>query len=135
MDFIQQNLLLVVLVVVSGGMLLASFQSSASELSPADATLKINREDALVIDVRSPGEFAEGHIADSKNLPLEKLNERLAEFEKFKSRPIILSCKSGARSGGACGILRKNGFEKVFTLAGGMTAGLQAGLPVKRGAK
>ena len=135
MDFIQQNLLLVVLVVVSGGMLLASFQSSASELSPADATLKINREDALVIDVRSPGEFAEGHIADSKNLPLEKLNERLAEFEKFKSRPIILSCKSGARSGGACGILRKNGFEKVFTLAGGMTAWLQAGLPVKRGAK
>lgn len=135
MDFIQQNILLVVLVIVSGGMLALSFRRAADELTPADATLMINREDAVVIDVRTAAEFAEGHIPNARSVPLDKLAERITEFESLKSRPIIVSCQTGARSGGASGQLRKQGFAKVFNLAGGIGAWRQAGLPVKRGAK
>lgn len=135
MDFIQQNLLLVALVVISGGMLLGSFRRAADELTPADATLLINREDALVIDVRTPAEFADGHLPNARNVPVDKIGERIAEFEAFKSRPLILNCQTGTRSGSACAQFRKAGFEKVFNLAGGVGAWRQAGLPVKRGAR
>lgn len=135
MEFIQQNLLLVALVVVSGSLLLASFRRAANELTPVDATLLINREDALVIDIRSPAEFADGHIPNARNLPADKLAERIGEIEKFKSRPLIVNCKSGMRSASACGQFKKFGFEKVFNLAGGVGAWQQAGLPIKRGAK
>lgn len=136
-EFIQSNLLLVVLTITSGGMLLWPMlnPSGAKELSPTDATLLINRENALFVDVRSPAEFSSGHVADAINIPREKLIERIAELEKFKDRPLILNCASGVRSGSACADLRKQGFEKVFSLAGGMNAWLQAGLPLKKGHK
>jgi len=135
MEFIQQNILLVAVAVVSGSMLLASFRRSADDLSPTDATLLINREDALVIDVRSPSEFAAGHIPEARNLPADKFDERLADFAKYKDRPVILNCQSGMRSGGACGKFRKQGFARVYNLAGGVGAWQQAGLPLKKGSK
>jgi rhodanese-related sulfurtransferase len=135
MEFIEQNLLLVALVVISGGMLLASFRPNPNELTPADATMLINREDALVVDIRAPAEFADGHIVEARNIPGDKLDERAGELEKFKDRPIILSCQTGARSTNACGRLRKHGFARVYNLAGGLGAWQQAGLPLKRGAK
>lgn len=136
MEFIQQNLLLVALAVVSGGLLiLPAFKRSGHEVSPAEATLMINRENGLVLDVRSVAEFAAGHIPEARNLPAEKLAERIGELEKFKERPIIVNCQSGARAGDACATLRKLGFEKVYNLAGGVGAWQEAGLPLKKGAK
>lgn len=134
-NFIQQNLLLVGLVVISGAMLALSFKRSPNGLSPANATLMINREDAVVIDVRAPGEFANGHIPQSRNIPADKIVERLGELEKVKGRPLILSCQSGMRTAGAAKALKAQGFDRVFTLDGGIAAWEQAGLPVKKGAK
>ncbi|QEL63973.1 hypothetical protein OTERR_04970 [Oryzomicrobium terrae] len=127
------NLAMMVTAAVAGGMLLSSFlRKSGSEVSATDATLLINREDAIVLDVRDPAEFAQGHIPNARNIPVDKLAERLGELDKFKERTVVAVCASGVRSGKACGELKKAGFAKVVNLAGGIGAWTQAGLPVSR---
>ncbi len=132
-EFLQQNIFLVALAAASGAMLLwTTLQSSGDGLSPAAATLKINRENALVIDVRESAEWSSGHIVDARHLALGQLEKRLHEIEKFKDRPVIVCCASGGRSAGAVSTLKKSGFTQVFNLAGGMAAWTEASLPVTR---
>jgi len=101
-------------------------------IDPMDATLKINHEDAVVLDIRSMKEFSDGHILNAENVPLNGLSNQLQKLEKHKQRPIIAVCRSGSRSQAACSTLRKAGFEQVFNLRGGMLAWENAGQPVKR---
>jgi rhodanese-related sulfurtransferase len=133
-DFLQQNMMWAGLAVVSGGMLLwTSLRGSGgSNLSPLQATLMINREDALVVDVREPNEFAAGHLPNARHIPLNAMGKRIGELDKYKDKPLIVVCHSGSRSGSACSALRKSGFEKVFNLAGGMASWEHAGLPVTK---
>ena len=138
MEFIQQNIYLVAIAIFSGAMLISTtFRNTggADALSPTQATLLINREDAQVIDVREPAEYAAGHLAESRNIPAGELLDRVSELEKFKDGPIILLCQSGVRSSGACPKLAKLGFAKVHSLSGGIESWVQAGLPIKKGAK
>jgi rhodanese-related sulfurtransferase len=65
---------------------------------------------AVIIDVRTAGEYANGHIKGSKNIPLDIINGRVAELKKA-SKPVITVCRSGARSGMAKGILASGGIE------------------------
>jgi rhodanese-related sulfurtransferase len=131
MDFVQQNLMWVILAAVSGAMLLAQvMRGGGANISIADATLKLNREDAVVIDVRETHEWDGGHIPSARHIALGQLGKRLHEIEKFKSRPIIVVCASGNRSSAACGTLKRAGFEQVFNLSGGIGAWSAAGLPV-----
>lgn len=102
-------------------------------VGPADATRMINHEDAMVLDVRSMAEFKNGHIVNAENAPLNSLKNHLKKLDKYKVKPIIAVCQSGSRSGSACTTLRKEGFEKVYNLQGGMMAWENANLPVKRG--
>jgi rhodanese-related sulfurtransferase len=137
MEFINQNILLIAVVVISGlGLLWPLIMGGAkNEVSPAQATLLINREDAHIIDVREADEFSGGHLPDAKNVPLAKLADRIGEIEKFKDKPVIVCCASGMRSGKACGELGKLGFAKVHNLAGGVDAWVGAGYPVKKGTR
>jgi rhodanese-related sulfurtransferase len=137
MEFVQQNILIVAVTAVSGGMLVWSFinRSGIPELTPAQATLLINREDARVLDVREVSEFAGGHLPEARNIPLDKLGERVSELEKSKESALLVCCASGVRSQRACGILKKEGFTRVHNLAGGVGAWQQAGLPLKKGNK
>lgn len=138
MEFIQQNIYLVAISIFSGAMLLSTtFRASSGKnaLSPTQATLLINREDALVIDVREPAEYNAGHLAESRNIPLGVLVDRIGEIEKFKDSPLILLCQSGVRSSGACTKLAKLGFSKVHNLDGGIESWVQAGLPIKKGTR
>lgn len=137
MEFINQNILLVSLVVVSGVSLLWPFlaRPSGNSVSPGEATQLINREDAHIVDVREADEFAGGHLPEAINIPAGKLTERLGELEKFKGKPLILCCASGMRSNKACGELKKQGFDKLFNLAGGVDAWVGAGYPIKKGGK
>jgi rhodanese-related sulfurtransferase len=134
MDFINQNVLLVGIVVVSGLGLLwpLVFRPVGRQVSPAEATLLINREDAQVIDVREPGEFSAGHLPAAINIPVGKLGERLSELEKFKSRPVIVCCAAGMRSNQACRELKKNGFESLYNLTGGLDAWVGASYPLSK---
>lgn len=138
MEFIQQNIYLVAIAIFSGAMLLSTtFRASSGKnaLSPTQATLLINREDAQVIDVREPAEYNAGHLAESRNIPLGVLSDRIGEIEKFKDSPLILLCQSGVRSSGACTKLAKLGFSKVHNLDGGIESWVQAGLPIKKGTR
>lgn len=133
--FIQNNLLLIGLAVVSGAMLLWSFignkLTGVTQVDTLEATRLIN-QDALVLDVREDKEFVAGHIPKARHIPLGALATRIAELEKFKSKPIIVNCRSGQRSARACGILKKHGFEQAVNLAGGIMAWESAHLPVEK---
>ena len=133
MEFIQENLLLVIAAAASGAMLLWSFMSDRvsgiSQLGTLEATRLIN-DDALVLDVREDKDWAAGHIPDARHIPLGALSSRLNELEKFKGKPIVVSCRSGHRSGRACAMLKKSGFENVHNLAGGIIAWEKASLPI-----
>jgi rhodanese-related sulfurtransferase len=133
MQFLQQNWMLVAVAAVSGAMLLWSFiGSKLSGVEQAD-TLKATRlynDDALVLDVREDKEYAGGHIPRARHIPLGQLAGRMQELEKFKSKPILVTCRSGHRSARACGMLKKAGFETVYNQAGGILAWERANLPV-----
>lgn len=136
-DFLQQNIILVALVIISGTMFLWPFlrRSGAKEISVGDATLMINRQNAVVLDVRAPAEFAAGHLADAINVPTDKIADRAGDLEKYKGRPVIVTCQTGVRSSSACSALRKLGFDQLYNLAGGLGAWQQAGMPLRKGNK
>ncbi len=69
-------------------------------------------DSAFLVDVRTAGEFAEGHVKGSVNIPLDRVP---AELEKFKNKKnIVVFCRSGGRSGQAKSILEQNGFTNVI---------------------
>ena len=138
MEFIQQNIILVILAVLSGGLVVATFlqrQGGHNSVSANQATQLINREDAQILDVREPDEYVTGHLPESRNIPLGRLDERAGELDKLKDSPLILVCQNGARSSGACKQLEKLGFTKAKNLEGGINAWRIAGFPLKKGAK
>ena len=92
----------------------------------------LNRENGVVVDVCEPKEFALGHIPNAVHLPLSSLNSRLRDLEKYKDKPVIVSCRSGNRSLKGAVILRKHGFATVYNLAGGMQAWERDNLPVEK---
>jgi rhodanese-related sulfurtransferase len=67
---------------------------------------------AVIIDVRTPQEYNEGHISQSLNVPLQQIESRINTIKK-KNKVVITCCRSGARSGRAVAILKRNGIEAV----------------------
>ena len=136
MKFVQENILLIVVALVSGAMLLWPYVrrvGAGAGVSTAQATHLINREDALVLDVRDPGEFGAGHILGAKNLPLSRIDAGGAEIAaKRKDKPVIVYCDTGNRAAKAAAALKSQGFAKVVSLSGGLGAWQQAGLPVEK---
>ena len=102
-------------------------------MSAAQATQLINREDALVLDVRDPGEYGVGHILGAKNVPMSRIGAAGSEIAaKRKDKPVIVYCDNGNRAVKAAAALRSQGFGRVVSLAGGLGAWQQAGLPVEK---
>lgn len=138
MEFIKSNVWLIGLAIGSGLMLLLPmFKKSAGgvpNLTATEAVTLINRSHALVLDVRDDAEYANGHIADAKHIPVADLATRLDELKKYKSKAILVNCQRGARSAKACDILRKAEFTQVHNLQGGLNAWLAAKLPVVKSA-
>jgi rhodanese-related sulfurtransferase len=135
MDFILKNWALVLIAAVSGGMLLWPLVRKSAGgpwVSTLQATQLMNREDALVVDLRPAAEFAQGHILGARNIPLADLAKRAGELDKFKAKPVIVHCGHGNSSGAGVALLRGNGFGNVVNLAGGYAAWQQAGLPVEK---
>jgi rhodanese-related sulfurtransferase len=120
---------------VSGAMLLWPYVRRANagpSVTPSQATQLINREDALVVDVRDPGEYGASHILGAKNLPLSSIGSGAQLAAKRKDRPLIVYCDTGNRSGKAAAALKGQGYTKVLNLSGGLGAWQQAGLPVEK---
>lgn len=72
---------------------------------------------ALLLDVRTPGEYAEGHVPGAKNLPLQSL-EGIAALSPAKDAPLYVYCRSGARSSQAASQLQRMGYTQVTNIGG-----------------
>ena len=135
-EFLLNNIALVALFLASGALLvwpdISPFMGGAQSIGTLEATRLMNQAGSLVLDVRETAEFAAGHLPRARHIPLAELGKRLDEIAKFKDKPVIVTCRSGARSGAACRTLRKAGFTNVHNLKGGVPAWEQASLPVER---
>ena len=135
-QFLQNNIWTIFIALTSGMMLFWSFFGNRlrgiKEVDHTAALQLINHKDALVLDVREQNEYDSGHVLKSKHIPLGKLSERIGELEKFRERPIVVICRSGNRSGMACGLLGKQGFAQAYNLEGGVLAWQKANLPLER---
>jgi len=100
------------------------------KVSPQDAIDLINRQHAVVVDVRTEEEFAKQHINNAKNIPLSELENQINQLMKYKQKPIILTCNTGQRTIIAGVKLKKHGFESVYSLHGGLKAWLALNLPL-----
>ena len=85
-----------------------------------------------LLDIRDEKEFAAGHLPRARHIPLADLPTRAAEIQKFKDKPVLVTCRTGNRSSSAVRELKKLGFTNVFQLKGGLAAWEQASLPVER---
>ena len=102
-----------------------------ARLSTTDAVQLINRERAVLIDVSEPAEYAAGHPAGSKSVPLGGLEASTA-LPKNKALPLVVVCPTGTRAGRAVATLKKLGFENARALAGGTAAWREANLPIEK---
>lgn len=99
-------------------------------LPPSAVSQLVNRDNALLLDVRDSAEFRKGHITDSVNIPLNLLNGRIGELEKHKDRPIVVICKFGQSASSAAKLLRAAGFANVSRLGGGLAEWQAQQLPL-----
>ena len=130
MKFILDNLLLVGIVVASAlGLLLPALMPRGKRASTLQVTQLINRGKTVVVDVRTPAEFATGHLRDAKNIPLADFAARIGELDKSKGRSVVVVCQSGARADKAVKQLQAAGFDDVVSLDGGVPAWQAANLP------
>ena len=138
MQFISQHpILSLAWVLMFGAVVFTSFKKSLSkvkEVTRGEATRLINKEDAVVVDIRTREDYRKGHIANSINLiPSDIKNGNLGELEKHKTQPIIVVCAMGTTSRASADMLSKAGFERVFTLKEGISGWSGENLPLARG--
>jgi phage shock protein E len=122
-------------VVLSGVATVSTSFAAAPQVTPQQVReMQAQKSAALyVLDVRTPGEFASGHVPGAVNIPYDQVASRLAEIPKDKE--VVLYCRSGRRAGLAASELEKAGYKDLQLMQGDMPAWEKAGLPVEAGAK
>jgi len=111
------SILLITVAALTAGYFL--FFRNGGDISGAQAR-KLVQDGAFLLDVRTPEEFAKGHIEGAVNIPVQALAQRMGELPP-KERPVVLYCRSGNRSGTAVRMLRKAGYRSLHDL-GAMSA-------------
>ncbi|RMD69995.1 MAG: rhodanese-like domain-containing protein [Gammaproteobacteria bacterium] len=124
------SLALVVIVALLIATSLGPLLQGVKEVDPLQATELLNHQNAVILDVRKDDEYREGHLPHDIHIPLERLKEKLPSLQKYRERPIIAVCRSGQRSLQAAALLRKQGFEEVYNLKGGILAWKHAHYPL-----
>lgn len=105
-------------------------RKAGPQVTPQQLSMLVNKEEAVVVDVRPDKEYRQGHIVDALNLPFAQANDRLGQLDKYKERPIVLVCKMGQHASGVAKQLRARGFENVYRLSGGMMEWTGSQMPV-----
>lgn len=137
-QFAANHTLMVVTWVILFGAVLFNFYKGATDkfkvIENNEATLLINKEEGVVLDLRSDDEFKEGHIIDSVHLvPNDVKTGNIHSIDKYKEKPVILADTNGMTATSTASLLTKQGFTKVFVLKEGITGWKAASLPlVKR---
>jgi len=135
-EFAVNHPFLVIAFVVLLGLVLVNETKIATQrfasLTPAGAVQLMNSEDVVVLDVREASETADGKITKAIQIPAGALKTRIGELEKHKDKTLLVYCKTGARAGAACKELGQAGFDKVYSLNGGLLAWQEAHLPISK---
>jgi rhodanese-related sulfurtransferase len=97
-------------------------------ISPNEAATMRVKNQAVIVDVRENDDWNEHNIHGAIHIPLSQLNDRLAELEPYRNRPIITQCAAGMRSAQAQLRLKAAGFSKVYLMNGGIKAWHEQGL-------
>ena len=105
------------------------------EIAPDELASRMQNDgrELQLLDVRSTLEYAESHLANTRNVPITELAQRLGGLGLDSSRPVIAICLSGHRSVPAFRLLKRAGYSQVYSLSGGMLAWWAARLPTMRG--
>lgn len=106
--------------------------SGVRQVNPAELTRLINRENALVVDLRSSDDFSGQHILHARNIPAADLESREKELEKYKTQALVVYCANGSTSARAARRLLARGFAQVYCLKGGLPSWQGANLPLTR---
>ena len=135
-EFIANHLFLVSLLIGILMLLLwnlfGASLSGIAEVAPMEATRLLNHEQAVILDVRPEQEYAEGHILNAINIPVDKITGQQDDLNKYRNQPVILCCKNGMDSMRVARVIKHSGFEKVYCLKGGLQTWRTAGLPLAR---
>ena len=137
MNFVIANwylfLALAVVLAMLGGTMLLPRLYGIRTLNTAEAVRLMNQEQGVVVDVCEAAEFKGGHIPPAVRAPLSGLKGHLGALEKYRARPLIVTCRSGNRSVRGAILLHKQGFTRVYSLGGGLAAWQRDNLPVETG--
>ncbi len=136
-EFILNNLLLFAALAVVMVLLIKSEldhqANRGSYLSPAKAIrLMNNHSDVLILDVRTPADYKNGHIRGAKNITLSDMASSIDKLSHAKQAPVLVYCNSGNTVTRAIKQLKNAGFEKVNNLEGGIAAWKEANMPLSK---
>ena len=138
MAFAEKNWILFLAFFLSGAMILWPViqrrMSPVKEIGTVNVTQLINHQNALLLDVREPGEFTGGKLPNAVHIPLSQLKDRVGELAKMTSRPVVVYCGLGRRARAAGSLLASAGFGSIYMLSGGLKAWKDAGLPLETAA-
>ena len=108
--------------------------AQVADISQAELTQRIKtKHEQLILDVRSPEEYKEGHVPGAINIPHDRLDSRLVEIGSYKNKDVVLYCVSGGRAGKAAKVLNSAGLNNLQHLDGDMSGWISNGrLPVEK---
>jgi rhodanese-related sulfurtransferase len=130
-EFAANHWLLVSAFVVVLILLLANeIYRGGQGVNASQATLMINRQNALVLDIRPSADYRQGYITESINIPATKLADSLGQLKGSKERPVILIYATGQNVSAAIKVLTTAGFTQVCKLTGGIAEWRNANLPL-----
>ena len=107
----------------------SEMNKGGKKIEPNELTRLVNKENAILIDLRKKEDYEIGHIMTALNYPHQGFDNQMHELNKFKERPIILVCDMGRNSANIGEKLKKAEFKETFRLKGGMTTWTQENLP------
>ena len=116
--------------VLLAALLLTESLKAGKSLGTQELVMLLNRDQAIVVDLRDKKEFSEGHITGALSIPFANLKDRAVELQKYKDKQIVLVDKMGQHTGMAGKVLRAAGYQNVRRLAGGVTEWRNANMPL-----
>jgi rhodanese-related sulfurtransferase len=105
-------------------------KQGGAAITPTNLVNLVNREGAVLLDIRDPKEYSAGHIAGALSMPVSSIDARIGELESEKGKPVVLVCKMGQQASATGRKLKALGFENVRRLSGGMAEWTAGSLPV-----
>ena len=109
-------------------------RASAFAAISSQDLIRLMNQGALVLDIRKPDDFAQGHVNGAKHLPSDQILNAGDQFKRFKDKPVVVYDDSGSLAAAAVRQLNAQGFTKAFTLRGGFASWRADNLPVAKAA-